>query len=265
MLSNTNVSYQQSNPMLSGERQNSFLSKHWLSAFAVIFGLYVGLPFLAPIFMQIGWSGLGRGIYLIYSFLCHQLPQRSYFLFGPQASYSLAELHSAGVNTTDLLLLRQFIGNSEMGWKVAWSDRMVSMFTSILLFGIAWRLVKRWIPKLPWWGVVFFLLPMAIDGTSHLVSDLAGIGQGFRDTNAWLAGLTNQSFEPGFYTGDALGSFNSWMRLLTGLLFGLGVVWFGFPYIDEAYRAPVSHNQMRAEVDRKDLEGSFYDVKNSTH
>ena len=233
MLRSTNISYQPSKPVPSAERPNSFLSKHWFSAFTVVFGLYVGLPFLAPIFMQIGWSGLGKGIYLIYSFLCHQLPQRSFFLFSPQASYSLAELHSAGVNTTDLLLLRQFIGSPEMGWKVAWSDRMVSMFTSVLLFGFAWRLLKPRIPKLPWWGFVLFLLPMAIDGTSHFVSDLAGIGQGFRDSNAWLAALTNNAFQATFYAGDALGSFNWWMRLVTGLLLGIGLVWLVYPMMEE--------------------------------
>ena len=234
-MRSTNISYQQSKPMPLAERLSSFLIKHWFSIFTIVFGLYVGLPFLAPVFMQIGWTGLGKGIYLIYSFLCHQLPQRSFFLFGPQASYSLAELQSAGVNATDLLLLRQFMGSPGMGWKVAWSDRMVSMYTSMLVFGIAWRLLKRWIPRLPWWGFVLFLVPMGIDGTSHFISDLAGIGQGFRDSNAWLAALTMHAFAPGFYAGDALGSFNSWMRLLTGVFFGLGIVWFGFPYLDQAF------------------------------
>jgi hypothetical protein len=110
----------------------------------------------------------------------------------------------------------------------------------VLLFGVAWRLLKRWIPKLPWWGFILLMMPMTVDGTSHLVSDLAGIGQGFRDSNAWLAALTDQVFPPGFYVGDGLGSFNSWMRLATGVLFGLGVVWFGFPYIDDALLAPGS-------------------------
>jgi uncharacterized membrane protein len=246
------------------ERLISFLSKHWFSAFAVLFGVYVGLPFLAPIFMQIGWSGMGKGIYLVYSFLCHQLPQRSFFLFGPQASYSLAELHAAGVNTTDLFLLRQFVGSPEMGWKVAWSDRMVSMFTSLLLFGFAWRLLKTRIPKLPWWGLVLFLLPMAVDGTSHFFSDLAGVGQGFRDSNAWLAAITNQAFVPGFYAGDALGSFNSWMRLLTGITFGLGVVWFGFPFIEEGFRGPSHHRLIQTEPDHEFLERPFSDVKNAS-
>jgi hypothetical protein len=31
--------------------------------------------------------------------------------------------------------------------------------------------------------------------------------------------------------GNALGSFNSWMRLITGPLASLGIVWFVFPYL----------------------------------
>lgn len=82
-------------------------------------------------------------------------------------------------------------------------------------------------------GLTLFLLPMFIDGGTHFLSDLAGLGQGFRYTSVWLANLTNHVFPATFYAGDALGSFNSWMRLITGQLFGLGVVRFGFPYLDE--------------------------------
>lgn len=126
-----------------------------------------------------------------------------------------------------------------MGWKVAWSDRMVSMFTSLWLFGLMWWPLRRWLKPLPWWGLVLFLLPMFVDGTSHFISDLLGIGQGFRDSNIWLATLTKGAFSPGFYAGDAWGSFNSLMRLLTGILFGLGIVWFGLPYLDEVFNQEV--------------------------
>lgn len=217
------------------ERLTHSISRHWILIFSVILGLYVGLPFLAPVFMRLGLEAPGRVIYLIYSFLCHQLPQRSFFLFGPNATYSLTEIQSIWQNTADPLILRQFMGNAEMGWKVAWSDRMVAMYISLWLFGILWRPLRRWLKPLPWWGFGLFLLPMAIDGTSHFVSDLYGIGQGFRDSNAWLAALTNNVFPRNFYAGDALGSFNSWMRLLTGILFGLGIVRFIFPYIDNTF------------------------------
>lgn len=210
------------------------ITRHWILAISVVLGLYTGLPLLAPVFMKLGWESPGRVIYLIYSFLCHQLPQRSYFMFGSKLTYPLSEIQSTWQNTLDPLVLRQFIGNPEMGWKVAWSDRMVVMFTSLWLFGILWRPLHRWLKPLPWWGLVLFLLPMAIDGFSHLISDLSGIGQGFRDSNNWLATLTNYAFPSGFYAGDAWGSFNSLMRLLSGILFGLGIVWFSYPHIDSA-------------------------------
>lgn len=75
---------------------------------------------------------------------------------------------------------------------------------------------------------------MVVDGGTHAMSDMAGIGPGFRDTNMWLAVLTNQSLPATFYAGDALGSFNSIMRLITGLLAGLGIVWLTFPHLFQA-------------------------------
>ncbi|MHB1449070.1 MAG: DUF2085 domain-containing protein [Bellilinea sp.] len=210
-------------------------SRYWILSLSVLIGLYVGLPFLAPVFMALGLEFPARIIYIIYSFLCHQLPQRSYFLFGQQFTYSLADIQAVWQNTTNFRILRQFIGTPEMGWKVAWSDRMVSMYTGILLFSWIWYPLRRRIRGLSWQGLLIFLLPMAVDGFTHMLSDLAGIGQGFRDTNAWLAALTNNSFPATFYAGDMWGSFNSIMRLVTGLLFGAGVVWFGFPYLNEYF------------------------------
>ncbi len=207
----------------------------WFILFGIVAGVFVLLPFLAPAFMAIGWNGAGKAIYLIYSLLCHQLPERSYFLLGSKFTYSLSEIQAAWQNTTNPLILRQFIGNQQMGWKVAWSDRMVSMFTSIWIFGLLWFPFRRRLPKLPLWGLVLFLLPMALDGTTHFISDFWGIGQGFRDSNLWLAILTNHSFAPAFYAGDAWGSFNSIMRLMSGIMFGLGIVWFAFPYLNDSF------------------------------
>lgn len=213
-----------------------WLGRRWIWVVSLLFGLFVFAPLLAPALMAIGLTTPGRVIYTIYSFVCHQLPERSYFLFGPKISYTLSEIGTVWHNTDNIAILRQFIGNPQMGWKVAWSDRMVSMFTSLWLFGIVWGMINKKTKLLPWWGFVLLLLPMAIDGTTHLVSDLTGFGQGFRDTNTWLAALTNYSLPAVFYAGDAWGSFNAWMRLITGLLFGLGIVWFGFPHIDETFK-----------------------------
>lgn len=185
--------------------------------------------------MRLGWDGPAKAIYFLYLFFCHQLPQRSYFLFGPEVSYSLTEIQSVWVDTINPLVLRKFTGTPEMGWKVAWSDRMVSFYGSIWLSGLLWWSNRSRIKNLPWWGLVLFLLPISLDGGSHMISDLSGIGQGFRDTNLWLSSLTNQSFSIRFYSGDALGSFNAWMRIVTGILAGVGLVWFSFPYIEKTF------------------------------
>jgi uncharacterized membrane protein len=217
------------------ERILFFLSRYWILAFALLFGVYVWLPFAAPVMMHLGWSGAGKAIYFVYSFLCHQLPERSFFLFGPRILVPLSQIQAAWQDTLNPMVLRKFIGNPQMGWKVAWSDRMVSMYLSTFFFALLWWPFRKRIRPLPWWGLILFLIPMGIDGATHFLSDLAGLGQGFRDSNAWLAAITGNALPPTFYLGDALGSFNSWMRLLTGILFGMGIVWFGFPYLDEVF------------------------------
>ena len=181
--------------------------------------------------MHLGWSGAGKTIYFIYSFFCHQLPERSFFWFGDKIMYPLNEIQAAWQDTINPLILRQFVGNETMGWKIAWSDRMISFYTSVWLFAVIWYPSRRKVKPLSWWIFVLLLLPIAIDGTSHMVSDFAGIGQGFRDTNAWLIVLTHNTLHATFYAGDALGSFNSIMRFITGLLAGFAIAWLIFPYI----------------------------------
>jgi uncharacterized membrane protein len=129
------------------------------------------------------------------------------------------------------MILRKFIGNADMGYKVAWSDRMVSLYTSIPLAALVWWPLRRRVRPLSLWGFALLALPMAVDGGSHFISDLAGIEQGFRDTNLWLVALTNNSLASTFYHGDAWWSFNSLMRLVTGILFGAGLVWATFPHV----------------------------------
>jgi hypothetical protein len=39
--------------------------------------------------------------------------------------YSLTEIQDIWQYTNDPLVLRQFVGEASVGWKVTWSDRMV--------------------------------------------------------------------------------------------------------------------------------------------
>jgi uncharacterized membrane protein len=152
--------------------------------------------------------------------------------------YSLEEIQSDWQKTDNPIILRQFVGNTRMGWKVAWSDRMVSMYTSILGGLLIFGWLSKRLKPLPLWAFALFILPMAMDGGTHLVSDVLSrsrVGLGFRDSNVWLAALTNSVFPSTFYAGDALGSFNSWMRMVTGVLFGVGLVWLICPLIADAF------------------------------
>src|SRR5574341_421608 len=204
-------------------------SADWLLVAIGVMFVFNLVPFLAPVFMQIGWEVAGRVIYTIYSALCHQMAQRSFFLFGPGGfqMYGLDQLPVDSSGPMGILNLRAFVGTPEMGWKVAWSDRIVYMYTAPLLAALVYAILRRRGPVRPLSLWVFFalLLPMAIDGGTHMISDLGGLGHGFRETNAWLAQLTNHALPPQFYDGDGLGSFNSLMRLISGLSFGFGLGW----------------------------------------
>jgi uncharacterized membrane protein len=220
---------------LKEQRSRTNLYSQWLLIFEIVFGIFIGLPFLAPVLMEIGLPGPGKAIYAIYSFLCHQLPQRSFFLFGPKLTYAIPEILADSPATSPTFWsLRQYLGSPELGWKVAWSDRMIAMYIPIWLLGLMWGKFGRRMRRLPWWGFILFLVPMGIDGISHMVSEITGFG--FRLENLWLVRITGGSLPGWFYAGEALGSFNEIARLITGVLFGVGVVWFSFPYLTEEFQ-----------------------------
>ena len=209
-----------------------YISRNWLIAFLVVYGVWVLTPITAPMLMQMGATGPANAVYLIYSLFCHQLPERSFFFFGPKPMYSLQEIASVWP-TDNAIILRQFVGNAGMGWKMAWSDRMISVYGGIWVAGIAYALTRRriHISLLVW--MLLGVLPLGLDGVSHMINDVvAGTsGLGFRDTNAWLQVLTGNAFPASFYAGDQLGSFNSWARWVTGTVFSVTTVFALFPVI----------------------------------
>jgi uncharacterized membrane protein len=202
----------------------------------LIWGL---LPFIAPMAYHWGYPRVGRAIHLLYTPFCHQLPQRSWFLFGPQLTYTVAEIADVA-GTENAAQLRYFFGSPALGWKTAWSDRMISFYTMTPVFGLLYAGLRRLgvqIRPLSIKLLLLFLLPMLLDGLMHVVNDMIwGVSAGgFRDTNGWLALLTSGRF-PGLYAGDHLRTFNWWMRLLSGLLAALGLAFFFFPRLDNLFR-----------------------------
>ncbi|MER2599152.1 MAG: DUF2085 domain-containing protein [Caldilineales bacterium] len=178
------------------------LARHWVAFFAIMLLLYAGLPFLAPVLMRVGLPGPARIIYTIYMPACHQLPDRSYFLFGEKTVYTLSELEQANVLPgVSVLQRRHYIGDETLGWKVALCERDVAIYAMMLVMGLIFAALKRRIAKIPVWVFVVFVIPIAVDGLSQLA--------GLRTSNWWL-------------------------RSVTGALFGAGLVWLAYPHLDEA-------------------------------
>lgn len=209
-----------------------WVAAHWLTIVIGLLVLYAGLPWLAPVFMKLGWTGPASAIYLAYSFMCHQLPQRSYFLFGPKLTYSLPEI-SAVWQWQTFADLRQFTGTPAMGYKVAFAHRLSAIWLSVLAGSLLFGLVRRRARPLPFKWYLLLMLPMAVDGFTHMFTEVGLID--WRATNAWfrpIAGLLGLHLGQGFYTGTTLGSLNWALRTLTGALFGLASVWFAYPHIE---------------------------------
>ncbi len=203
-----------------------WISKHYLAIFNMFLILYIGTPFLAPIFKKAGWNAPAEVIYKIYSPLCHQWAFRSFFLFGEQVYYPHAAAKIPGVLTfeqvsgiTDLtdpsrFQARLFEGNALLGYKIALCERDVAIWGAMALFGVVYALTGRKLPKLHWliWMLVG-LGPIGLDGFSQLFSQIPS--------------TFIQSILP--YREST-----PFLRVLTGFLFGLTTAWFMFPLIEES-------------------------------
>lgn len=187
-----------------GDRIVLFIARHWLAMVNLALLTFIALPFAAPVLMRAGMPRAARVFYAIYFPTCHQLPDRSYFLFGDQVVYTLDELDTAGVlSDTSILQRRKYVGDETLGYKVAICERDLAIYGSMFIGGLIFAVArKRWrIPRLPIGIYVLFLLPIAIDGFSQLF--------GLRTSNWFL-------------------------RTLTGALFGLATIWLTYPYVQES-------------------------------
>ncbi len=203
------------------DRLGHFLSRHYLVLLNLLIFIYVGLPFLAPVLMNAGYPAAARPIYSMYGAVCHQLAFRSWFLFGDQPAYPRAaadiqELETyeqaTGLDGANLLDARHFIGNDQVGYKVAYCQRDVAIYGAMLLFGLVFAASGRRIKPLHWavW-IAIGIAPIAIDGFSQLFSQILGFTfWQYRESTPLL-------------------------RTLTGALFGFTTAWFGFPLLEESF------------------------------
>ena len=200
-----------------------FVTRYWLLLAVLLAWIILALGFLAPIFMATGMPGAGQWVYDFLAPHNHQLPQRSYFLFGEAGglqTYSLDQLLDFGADPYNL---QAFTGNAAIGYKTALNHRMIAIFAAIVVGGLSWGLAGGR-PKISFVWLVVLALPLLVDGISHMISENGG--SGFRESNAWAVALTGGLFPTAFYQGTTIGTLNWWLRNITGVLFGLGLIWF---------------------------------------
>ena len=118
---------------------------------------------------------------------------------------------------------------------MAFCWRNTAIYSGTFLFGLLYSIARerkvpylRWILRpLPFWGLILLVMPMALDGGTHLL--------GLRDMSEnvnmdmWYSLLFSSS-------GSQVFSINWWLRIVTGLLAALGVVWFLFGRFDNAVK-----------------------------
>ncbi|HEX9987906.1 MAG TPA: DUF2085 domain-containing protein [Chloroflexia bacterium] len=183
------------------------IGRHWLRWVCMALAIFVGIPWLAPVFAAQGWLGVSDPIYTAYALTCHQLPERAGYVFG---------------------------------YQVAFCYRNTALYLGIAFFGVLFGLARdhdvawlRWLKRpAPWYVFVLLLLPMIIDGGSHML--------GLRDTMPDMVEPTFNSF----YIGSQIWSLNWWLRVLTGATAALGAVWFAFPRMERAMLEAETLRQM---------------------
>ena len=214
-----------------------FFARHWLAFFNLFVLVFVGLPFLAPVLMESGATLPAKIIYRLYGPpMCHQLAYRSWFLFGERAYYPRDVFQDyTGINPADLLAARDFLGNEQLGYKVAYCERDIAIYGFILLGGLIYSVpfVRRRLKPLHWvaWGLIG-IVPIGLDGFSQLLSQALPLGD--------LLPLREST---------------PFLRTLTGGLFGLANMWLAYPYFEESMKEVVGDLGAKLEKASKQEEG----------
>jgi uncharacterized membrane protein len=125
---------------------------------------------------------------------------------------------ATGQSEIDLASARRFVGNEQVGYKVAFCERDVAIYAGLLLSGLGFALVRRRLRPLATWAwFLIGIVPMALDGGTQLLSEL-----------------------PVFSAFLPLRESTPLLRTLTGLLFGLANVWMAYPYVEESMSETVA-------------------------
>jgi uncharacterized membrane protein len=145
-------------------------ARRWLLVFNIVAFVLASMPFVIPFLASQGYETLASWLFTTFGLMCHQMPERSFTLFGEQ---------------------------------MALCHRMSSIYAASFVGGITYALVRNRLPPLSFRALFLFSVPMALDGFTQLF------------------GLRESVWE---------------LRMITGSLFAIGVMWFALPRLEEGFR-----------------------------
>jgi len=100
------------------------------------------------------------------------------------------------------------------GHQACLCERCTAIYSSLFCGGLAFLLSKKRLPGISWWMLILFSIPMALDGFTQMF--------GLRESNWWL-------------------------RLITGGLFGIGIILFTFPLMQKSLDETVEYTQSQTQ------------------
>jgi len=141
----------------------------FLNALALVF--IIG-PIVTPLVLAAGATGGAAALYRFFHLLCHQWAFRSFFVLGPQATFSRDELNALGVDPYT------FMGDAQTGWKMAFCERNLAIFAGLLAFGLAYAAARRQLRAASF--PEFVLLVAPADATRRLAGEYLGAADCYR-------------------------------------------------------------------------------------
>ncbi len=168
---------------------------------------YLGCAALPASLMAHGHPDAGKLFYKGFTFLCHQYPWRSFFLYGEQPYYPLfpregsdmLSIEEASGMPAESIRPREFYGTPRMGYKMAVCQRDTAIYAGMALFCAVFFLSGNRIrPMKLWVYVLLGLVPMAADGGSQMLSHVLPAVFPFRESTPLLRVITGALF--GYFT-----------------------------------------------------------------
>ena len=111
------------------------VARHWLLTVNLMSGVFVGLPILGPWLRSRGLDLPANALYTAFGLTCHQMPSRSFFVFGQ---------------------------------KMCLCQRCMAIYGAVFALGLLYGLVRKHVRPLRLRWMLVLWVPMALDGFTQL-------------------------------------------------------------------------------------------------